>query len=111
MEIEAKEMRRVFYVAVKGRVDVETAPQLASVLDKAMEEGHYRFVLDLNDLEYISSSGLRTLIRVRKEVRRYNRGDLRLAAMPPRIRQVFDLAGLLPLFPIYDDAVAAVGSF
>lgn len=111
MEIETREMKRVYYIAVRGRVDVETAPQLGATFDAAMEEGFYRFVLDLKDLEYMSSSGLRVLIRVRKEVRRYNRGDLRLCNVPSQIYQVLELAGLLPLFPIYDDAVAAVGSF
>jgi anti-sigma B factor antagonist len=62
-------------------------------------------------LEYISSRGLRALITARQQTRRWNRGDLRLCNMPVRIKEVFDLAGLTPLFKIYDNPVDAVGSF
>jgi len=67
--------------------------------------------LDLKDLEYISSAGIKVLISTLKTCKRWNRGDLRLANMPLRISDVFDLAGLTPLFRVYSDAVEAVGSF
>jgi anti-sigma B factor antagonist len=38
-------------------------------------------------------------------------GDIRIANLPPRIREVFELTGLLGLFATYDDQTEAVGSF
>jgi anti-sigma B factor antagonist len=67
--------------------------------------------LDLKDLEYMSSAGIKVLISTLKTCKRWNRGDLRLANVPPRISDVFDLAGLTPLFKVYPNAVEAVGSF
>ncbi|MBM4466216.1 MAG: STAS domain-containing protein [Chloroflexi bacterium] len=111
MEITTRQLRRVDLVTVSGRVDSATAPDLDKVLRSIVDEGRFRICLDLEGLEYISSGGLKVLISILKACRRWNRGDLRLASMPPRIAQVFDLAGLTPLFKIYPDVVEAVGSF
>jgi anti-anti-sigma factor len=111
MEVTGKALKRVYYVTVSGRVDAETAPQLDAVLDEAMAQGYFRFVLDLKDVTFISSRGLRSLLRLRKTVRRFNRGDVRLVNVPPNIQETLSLTGLLSLFPTYDDVVEAVGSF
>jgi anti-anti-sigma factor len=111
MEITEKAMRRCHYIGLAGRLDAATAPQLDAVLDASMQQGNYRFVLDMTELTYISSRGLKTLIRARKETRRFNRGDVRLAALQPSIQEVLEFTGLLPLFPVFDDPVEAVGSF
>jgi anti-anti-sigma factor len=111
MEIIEKEMKRVYLITLKGRLDAETSPRLDAVLDGAMERGHFRFLLDFSELTFISSRGLKSLLRLRKAVRRFNRGDVRLVSVPPSIRDAFELTGLLPLFTTYDDAVDAVGDF
>jgi len=54
---------------------------------------------------------LRVLIDVQKTCKRWNRGQLILAALPERIYETLDLAGFLPLFTIFDDVLHAVGSF
>ncbi len=46
-----------------------------------------------------------------KECRRFNRGDVRLANVNDRVKQVLDMAGILPLIQTFDDTVLAVGSF
>jgi anti-anti-sigma factor len=111
MEILEKELKRVYYITLKGRLDAETSPQLDAVLDAAMEQGHFRFLLDLSEVPFISSRGLKSLIRARKEVRRFNRGDVRLVNLQPNVLEVLNFTGLLPLFTIYSDAVEAVGNF
>ncbi len=111
MEIIEKEMKRAYYITLKGRLDADTSPQLDAVLDAAMERGHFRFALDLTEVSFISSRGLKTLLRVRKETRRFNRGDLHLIHLQPNIREAIGLTGLLPLFRIYEDPVEAVGDF
>jgi anti-sigma B factor antagonist len=59
---------------------------------------------------------LRVLIEARKKARDwkitdFEGGDVRLASLPNRIREVFDLTGFTSLFDIYADATEAVGSF
>ncbi|NOK60415.1 MAG: anti-sigma factor antagonist [Chloroflexi bacterium AL-W] len=116
MEVTHKRYKRTDVVAVVGRLDAASAPQFKQTIDALFEEGRYRLVFDLVDLEYISSPGLRVLIEARKRARDWKvtaleGGDVRIANLPPRIKEVFDLTGFTSLFEIYDDLTEAVGSF
>lgn len=116
MEINHRRMNRVDLVAVAGRVDAASAPQLKQQIEALFDEGRYRIVLDLGGLEYISSPGLRVLIEARKKARDWKitdleGGDIRIANLPPKIKEVFDLTGFTSLFELYSDTVEAVGSF
>jgi anti-sigma B factor antagonist len=111
MEIAHKELKRVDLVSVSGRVDSRTAPELEASLRTINDAGRFRIVMDLTNLEYISSAGLRTLVTTLKTCRRYNRGDVRLASLPERISEVLEIAGLDALFKVYPDTAEAVGSF
>jgi anti-sigma B factor antagonist len=116
MNVEHRRLNRVDLVAVSGRIDAATAPQLKQQIEALFEEGRYRIVLDLEKLEYVSSPGLRVLIEARKKARDWKitdleGGDIRIANLPPRIKEVFDLTGFTSLFELYSDTVEAVGSF
>ena len=111
MEVSNTELKHCDLFAVKGRVDSSTAPQLDEALKAVMEKGRYRIVLDLSGVEFLGSAGLRAIVSAYKTCRRWNRGDVRLAELPPRIQGVFDLAGITPLVRIYPEVVLAVGSF
>ena len=111
MEITTKQLKRVEVVTVSGRVDSATAPELEKVLRSIVDADRFRICMDLKDLEYLSSAGIKVLISILKTCKRWNRGDLRLANMSPYIADVFDLAGLTPLFKVYSNLVEAVGSF
>jgi anti-sigma B factor antagonist len=116
MEISHRPMNRVDLLAVAGRVDAATASKLKQQIESLFEEGRYRIVLDLAKLEYVSSPGLRVLIEARKRAREWKitdleGGDIRIANLPPKIKEVFDLTGFTSLFEMYGDTVEAVGSF
>jgi anti-sigma B factor antagonist len=111
MEIATREFKRCAVIEVSGRIDSATAPQLAAVLSDFTDKGQYNLVLDMSDVDFISSAGLRVLIDTQKTCRRLNRGELVLANVPEPIYEAFDLAGFVALFDFYDEAVEAVGSF
>src|SRR5574341_986771 len=111
LKINVREYKRVDLVEVAGRVDSSTAPQLEQALKKIIKDGRYRIVVDLAETEFMSSAGLRALLSALKDVRRFNRGDVRLSSMPEKIKKAFDLAGFLELFKVYNNAVDAVGEF
>ena len=110
MEVTTKQFKRSDLVEVTGRVDSQTAPQLAEALNGINEEGRFRIVFDMSGVEFLSSAGLRVLIDVQKTCKRWNRGELVLANVPQRIYETLDLAGFVPLFKLFDDVVEAVGS-
>jgi anti-sigma B factor antagonist len=116
MDISHRRLNRVDVVTVAGRLTAAEAPELQERINQLFNEGRYRILLDFASLEYISSPGLRVLIEARKRAREwkltdFDRGDVRIVNLPPRIKEVFDLTGFTSLFHIYDDLVEAVGSF
>jgi anti-sigma B factor antagonist len=109
--ITSQELRRCDLIALGGRIDGAAAPDVEEALKAITDAGRYRIVLDMDGVDFTASAFLRVLIKYLKLCRRWNRGDVRLACLQPRIAEVLDLAGLTPLFKIYDDVAVAVGSF
>jgi anti-sigma B factor antagonist len=111
MELTTEQLKRCDLVKVAGRIDSQTAPQLAEAFDTITEAGRFKIVFDMSDVDFISSAGLRVLIDVQKTCKRWNRGQLVLATVPERIYETLDLTGFVPLFTISDDVLHAVASF
>ncbi len=111
MEVTTKQLRRCDLVTVKGRIDADSVKELDQALDAIKNVGRYKIVLNMKDVTYVSSAGLSELIDTQNTCKQLNRGELVLAEVPPRIKEVLDLAGLTPLFKIVDSEVEAVGSF
>ena len=110
MEIATQEYKHVAVMSVTGRVDSSTAPELESQLKQLVDGGKHQIVLDLKDVEYMSSAGLRAMVSTLKSVKRVN-GDLRLANPSARVEEVLRLAGLTSIFSIHPTQEEAVASF
>ncbi|MEN6479266.1 MAG: STAS domain-containing protein [Anaerolineales bacterium] len=104
-------LKRCDLITLEGRYDSQSAPELEKALRESMDAGVYRIVLDVSQVTFFGSAAIRVLIMAIKECRRFNRGDVRLASVNDRMRQVLEMAGILPLIKIYDNATLAVGSF
>jgi anti-sigma B factor antagonist len=111
MDITEKAYRRSTVLKVTGRIDSETSPELEKAIAKLNKKGQYSIVMDLSGVDFVSSAGLRVLVTARKKSRRYNRGDVRLSGLSPRLKDAFDLVGFDLLFQIFDKLEDAVGSF
>jgi anti-sigma B factor antagonist len=111
MELTVKQFKHCDLLAVKGKVDSFTAPELAKALEKFNNDGRFKIVLDLEKMEYMSSAGFRALLIGQRNCKRYNRGEIILARVPKKIMDALELTGFTPLFKIFDDSTAAVGSF
>jgi anti-sigma B factor antagonist len=111
MEVTTKQLRRCDLVVVKGRIDTATVKTLSEALAEIKNAGRYKIVLNMKEVTYISSAGLSELIDTQNTCRLLKRGELVLAEVPPRVRDVFNLAGLTPLFTMFESESEAVGSF
>ncbi len=111
MEILTREFKHCDLIEIKGRLDSASAPQLSEKLNEVMEKGHYKLVLDLAGLDFISSAGLRVLVNTQKTCKRYNRGEVILTRVPANIKESLDLVGFTMIFKIFDDVITAVGNF
>ncbi|HEX2696320.1 MAG TPA: STAS domain-containing protein [Anaerolineales bacterium] len=110
MELSTKEFKHCNLISIGGRVDSATAPQFSQYMDDLIEKGVYKFVIDMDKLEYMSSAGFRALLAAQRNCKRYNRGEVVLAAVPERIREALELAGFTELFKTYKEPLEAVGS-
>ncbi len=111
MQVTTKKFKRCDLVKATGRIDSDTAPQLAEAFSTIIEDESFNIVFDMSDVDFISSAGLRVMIDVQKTCKQRSRGEMVLANVPERIYEALDLAGFVPLFKFFDDVVEAVGSF
>jgi anti-sigma B factor antagonist len=111
MEITVQQYKHCDLLAINGKVDSFTAPELSKAIEKTNDEGKFKIVLDMEKLEYMSSAGFRALLVGQRNCRRYNRGEIILARVPKKIIDALELTGFTPLFKIFNDVTAAVGSF
>ncbi len=111
MEVTTVQYKHCDLVKVKGRVDSFTAPKLAEALGILTKEGRYNIALQMAEVEYVSSAGLRVMIDVQKTCKHSGRGEMLLVSIPKRIYDTLDLAGFVPLFRFFDDETKAVASF
>jgi anti-sigma B factor antagonist len=111
MEITTKKYKHCDLLSLQGKVDSYTAPDLTKAIETLNRDGQFKIVLDLSNLDYMSSAGFRALLIGQRNCKRYNRGEVVLAAVPKKIMDALELTGFTPLFRIFDDVIAAVGSF
>ena len=84
-------------VALKGRLDTLTAPQLEEELNAATE-GVDSLVFDFSELEYISSAGLRVLLSAQKTMN--GKGSMTVKNVSDEIREIFDVTGFSDILTI-----------
>ena len=108
MQISTEELNHVEMIAIKGRVDSVEAARLEQVLEAARQRGKYKLVIDMSQLEYMSSAGFRSLANAQKMSRRGNRGELVLTQVPARVLDALDLVGFTEYFKIIDPPSSAV---
>jgi anti-anti-sigma factor len=83
-------------IALTGRLDTNTAPQLDEVLNRVLaDRGISRLVFDLSQLEYLSSAGIRCFIRARKAIEA-DGGKVAILNPQPAVRKVLDIVKAIP---------------
>jgi len=100
----------VSVISVKGYVDTTTSTELEESLKRLLGKGRYDIVIDLGDVNYISSAGWGIFISEIKEIRE-NGGDLKLAAMIGDVYEVFELLEFQTILESFDTVEEAVESF
>ena len=108
MEITTKEFQHIELITIKGRVDSVVASKLAEALEAAHQRGKYKIVIDMSQLEYMSSAGFRALGDAQRTGKRLNRGEVVLAQVPENIREALELVGFTEYFKIINDVSSAL---
>lgn len=100
----------IYRIIPSDRLDTVTASALESFLQAELQAGHTRLILDLSEVTYLSSSGLRAMLRARRLAQAAG-GDLVLANMGPRVREIFEMIGFTDLFRVFDRTADALTAF
>lgn len=97
-------------IKIDGYLDSSTFPKLQEYLSSLVAQGQFRLLLDLSDLDYISSAGLGVLMGMLREVREKG-GDLKIVNMSEKIERVFNLLGFSRILRLYSAEERAVEDF
>jgi anti-anti-sigma factor len=110
LEIVDAELAGAPGVAVRGEIDIASVTELEMALDAAIHSSTGAFVLDLDGVQFLDSSGLSAILRARALLARTER-ELAIVCRPGPVRRLFDVAGvadLLNLFASRGEAAAAL---
>ena len=97
MNIVKKPNGNELTIALEGRLDTTTSPQLENELRTALN-GISEFILDLNNLDYISSAGLRVLLSAQKVMNK--QGKMVIRNVKPEIMEIFEVTGFVDILTI-----------
>lgn len=132
MHIQVENMKRCDVVRVSGQIDSANGPVLEQELVDLIENGKRNLVVNLSEVTFISSPGIKALLTAQVKARRrvpygatessveeaiatartaMPHGELVLSEVPPRLRETLELVGLHHLFQIFGSDLEAVGSF
>ena len=109
MNVYEQRRAEILILQPTGRLDSLTSQDLQSELSQRISGGDTAILLDLKDLEYISSAGLRVLLLAGKELKAKN-GQLSLCALKENVREVLEISGFISLFPVHSSVDEAIGT-
>ena len=107
MEITERRMADTVTLSLSGKLDATTAKAFEEKIFAQMESGERRFIIDLAQLDYISSAGLRVFMLAGKRLSSAN-GKMVLCALKDPVKEVFDIAGFSSIFSVYGSRDEAI---
>jgi len=110
LSFETDNTQSVSVMKVKGRVDSDSAPELETALTKLLNDGRNKIVLNLQSVDFLSSAGLRAIVRAYQGAKKSG-GDVRLAAVSEPIEVILRTVGMMQMLKMYPTDQEAMASF
>ena len=110
LDIQIRWQGNVPIIDVKGDVDKYTCMKLRQTIHKLLQDGERQIVIRMDNVDYIDSSGLGSLVRGFLSVSRQN-GELAISGASPRVRKALAVTGLNSLIPLLDEEAVTLSSF
>jgi anti-sigma B factor antagonist len=102
--------RDVMVMELHGQLDSITSSEVEKSLEKLIDQKHWRIVVDMKNISYVSSAGWGIFLGILKEIKT-NKGDLKLAGVTDDVMEIFKLLEIDYFLPTYKTAPEAVLSF
>ncbi|MBN2169051.1 MAG: STAS domain-containing protein [Actinobacteria bacterium] len=105
MELEVTTMDIGDYTVIKlkGEVDIYTAPSLRETIVDTVEKGRYKIVVDLDEVNFLDSTGLGVLVGGLKRVKQHE-GELGIICNQEKVLRIFKITGLTKIFKMFESA-------
>ena len=110
MEILQTAKDDIVLVELLGRLDELATGEVEQAFLAVLDDGASRVLLDLSNVEYVSSSGLRVLLMLLRALKQ-KEGLLKLCGLSPFVAEVFDISNFHTLFEVHADQDAAWDAF
>jgi len=109
MNIEPTELEKAVLLKVSGRMDAENSHEFEQACQRWITQGRKHLIADLDQLQYVSSMGLRSFLAVAQKLQGAS-GSLILCGLHGLPRQVFEMTRLIGLFPVFDTPEQALAT-
>jgi anti-sigma B factor antagonist len=110
MEIIEEKQDAISIFKLNGRLDSNTSQGFEKKIFDAISDGSKNIIVDFKDLDYISSAGLRVILKATKALNR-EEGKIMLCSMQDYVKEVFEIAGFDSFLPIVATMDEALQSF
>ena len=107
MTVESNKLGQVLVLSPVGRLDAETAPGLQDQIVGHIADGETTMLLDLSDLTYVSSAGLRAILIAAKKLQELD-GRFALCGLSDPVAEVFSVSGFDAILTIHVDQPTAL---
>jgi len=107
MEITTKREGGSLIVSVKGKVDALTTSDFEKQLIHFVDQGDTSVIVDMGELVYITSAGLRSILTVAKKLEEKH-GALLVAALKGVVKNVFEISGFTAIIPTFESVATAL---
>ena len=109
LRVEVEHRDRAAIVKLTGSANMDVADDLQERLLELVDTPTDQLILDLSELQFVSSVGLGAIIAAHLRCRHHD-GEIRLVAPPPKILELLEVTKLTKLFAIYDSVEAAIAA-
>ena len=107
MDITHVKEDEISIITINGRLDATTAPVADKTIKKILKRDCLRMIFDFSALDYLSSGGLKVILRATKELRR-KEGQIVLCSLSKFVKEIFDVSGLNSLIPITESVESGI---
>jgi anti-sigma B factor antagonist len=110
MQLEVKQTGEIRVLIFEGNLDTNTSPDAESTINGLIEDGAQKILVNFENLNFISSAGLRVLLATAKKLKGTG-GDLKICGLNPTVQEVFDISGFGSILSVAKSEADALSAF
>lgn len=110
MDVSISVSGEVNIIKIGGNLDTESFPEAQARITQMIEQGARKILMDLKELIYISSAGLRVLLNAAKQLKEHD-GELRISNLNEIVKEVFEISGFSEIFNVFNSEAEAMKNF